>query len=95
MKKSLVLASVCSPCFIVSFFLYELILKSNNNIMSNEWKLFFGIGFLVISISVFVFLIIAMLYKIKLPTYIQVNLFEIFIVAVIIAITSLVLIFYK
>jgi hypothetical protein len=55
----------------------------------------FGMVFLAISICIFVFLILALLGKIRIPAKIEVNLLEIFIAAVLMGVVSLFLIFHK
>lgn len=63
--------------------------------MSAELQTIFGIGFLIISICIFAFLIVVLLGKVKIPASIEVNLLEIFIAAILMLVVSFFLILGK
>jgi hypothetical protein len=63
--------------------------------MSAELQTILGIGFLIISICIFVFLIVVLLRKVKIPASIEVNLLEIFIAAILMLVVSFFLILGK
>jgi len=94
-KTLILILSIVSLVFITAFFVVQIAVIKNNTIISGKLQTIFGIGFLIISICIFVFLIIAIFEKINIPVFIEVNLFEIFIVAVIIGVVSFFLISNK
>jgi len=63
--------------------------------MSAKLQTIFGIGFLIISICIFAFLIVVLLGKVKIPASIEVNLLEIFIAAILMLVVSFFLILGK
>ena len=93
MKTTVSILSIIALVFITAFFIVQGFIIKNNAIMSGKLQTIFGIGLLIISISIFAFLIISMFGKINIPAFIEVNLFEIFIAAVVIGIVSFFLIF--
>jgi len=95
MKKFILVSSIISVCFVIIFFILEIIINKNNQIMPDTLQNIFGMVFLAISICIFVFLILALLGKIRIPAKIEVNLLEIFIAAVLMGVVSLFLIFHK
>jgi len=95
MKKFILVSSIISVCFVIIFFILEIIINKNNQIMPDTLQNIFGMVFLAISICVFVFLIFALLGKIRITAKIEVNLLEIFIAAVLMGVVSLFLIFHK
>lgn len=95
MKKLILVSSIVLICFVTIFFIVEIITKRNNLIMSAELQTILGIGFLIISICIFVFLIVVLLRKVKIPASIEVNLLEIFIAAILMLVVSFFLILGK
>lgn len=63
--------------------------------MSAELQTIFGIGFLIISICIFAFLVFVLLGKVKIQASIEVNLLEIFITAILMLVVSFFLILGK
>jgi hypothetical protein len=95
LKKLILVSSIVLICFVTIFFIVEIITKRNNLIMSAELQTILGIGFLIISICIFVFLIVVLLRKVKIPASIEVNLLEIFIAAILMLVVSFFLILGK
>jgi len=95
MKKFILVSSIISVCFVIIFFILEIIINKNNQIMPDTLQNIFGMVFLAISICVFVFLVLALLGKIRISAKIEINLLEIFIAAVLMGVVSLFLIFHK
>ena len=93
MKNTITVLSIISLGFILAFFSIQTVVIKNNTIISGKLQIVFGVVFLLVSVCIFIFLIIALLRKINLPVFIEVNLFEIFIAAVVIGVASLLMIF--
>jgi len=95
LKKLILVSSIVLICFVTIFFIVEIITKRNNLIMSAELQTIFGIGFLIISICIFAFLVFVLLGKVKISASIEVNLLEIFIAAILMLVVSFFLILGK
>jgi hypothetical protein len=76
--------------FVGFIFLFFIILVISNNALELPSILnsVFGIGFLIIGLSIFVYFISVLLKKAKLPIYIKVNNFEMILVAVLLLVAS-------
>ena len=94
-SRLLFISSIIAIIFIVAFFVIQIIVIKNKEIMSRKLQVMFGISFLIISICLLAFLIIVLVKKINIPSFIEVNLLEFFIAAIVIGATSLFLIFKK
>ena len=95
MKKFIIIMSIISLSFIIIFFSIEVVLQKKNIIMPIKLQTVFGIVFLVISICILASLLFCLIKNIKLPVFIEVNLFEIFILAILMAVVSFFLILKK
>ena len=94
-SRLLFISSIIAIIFIVAFFVIQIIVIKNKEIMSRKLQVMFGISFLIISRCLLAFLIIVLVKKINIPAFIEVNLLEFFIAAIVIGATSLFLIFKK
>lgn len=92
MKKIVLILSAIFCCFIFAFPVMITIYESKNAVFPREIEMIFGIGFLIISICILVFAILILLGRIKVSASIQDTLFEMFITAIVIGITALLLI---
>lgn len=92
MKLLIQVLFILSLLFIVAFFVTQGIAITSNVKISGKIQTVFGIGLVIISACVFIFLVITLLGKKDLPSYIEVNLFEIFITAVVIGVVGFYLI---
>lgn len=93
MKVLLYVLSIIALVFIILFFIVQVGAIESNETMSMKLQFIFGIGFLIISVCVLVFLIIVLFRKINVPDFIEVNFLEIFIAAIVIGVAALFLLF--
>lgn len=93
MKTLVSILSIIALVFIVAFFTVQIAVIKNDAIMSSKLQAVFGIGLLIISICIFTFLIITLFRGTTIPTFVEVNLFEFFFVAVLMSVVSLFLIY--
>lgn len=95
MKKTVIIFSIISLIFITGFFIVQVAVINKGMIMSGNIQTFFGIGLLIISICIIAFLAIIIFRNMNIPSFIEVNLFEIMVVVIIMIIVAMFLLFKK
>lgn len=78
---------------IVAFFVVQISVIENNQIMPYKLQTVFGIGLLIISVCILTFLVVALIKRKHIPHFVEANVFEFFIAAIVIGAVSLFLIF--
>lgn len=95
MKKFLITFSIIAISIIVLFFVLDILLRRKNYMMPLLLRNIFALSFLFISAGMIIVIILSLLSVIKLPTGLEVNLFEFFLLALALVALSLGLLLVK